>query len=294
VLIETTLQDLGYAARGLRKAPRFAALVVLSLALGIGANTAIFSLVNAVLLKPLPVRDPASLYTLEGAQAHARDYPLFTLLRQRSDVFSDIAAVSTTDRSNIATGGNPNSSDPRPASVHLVSGTYFRVLGVRASRGRTIGPDDDRNPGGHPVAVVSDAYARRRFGGADNAVGHTLTLNATNYTIIGVAPAEFTGDVVGHPADLWIPIMMQSEVMVERPGLLTNPRPPWIRTLARLAPGMSAARASAILTIMDRQVLTDRFMTKQTMNSAADIAKDSMVLTSSARGYAPERATSAA
>ena len=290
-LIETTLQDLRYAARGLRKAPGFAALVVLSLALGIGANTAIFSVVNAELLKPLPVRDPASLYTLEGEKAHARDYPLFTLLRQRGDVFSDIAAVSTTDRSNIAIGGDPNSADPRPASVHLVSGSYFRVLGVYASRGRMIGPEDDQNPSGHPVVVVSDAYARRRFGRADNAVDHTLTLNATTYTIIGVAPAEFTGDVVGHPADLWIPIMMQSEVMVERPGLLTNPRPPWIRTLARLARGVSAARASAILTIMYRQILTDRFVTKQTMNSAADIAKDSMVVTSSARGYAPERAT---
>src|SRR5205823_12705647 len=112
--------------------------------------------------------------------------------------------------------------DPAQVNVSLVSGTYFSTFGINAALGRTFTSDDDRVPGGHPVAVLSDAYRQRRLAGSRDVVGRTLSMNGTTYTVVGVAPAGFDGDTIGTPTDLWVPMAMQAQVMLDRPWLLTN------------------------------------------------------------------------
>ena len=288
---ETLVRDTRYALRILAKTPVFTAVAVLSLAIGIGANTAVFSVVNAIWLKPLAIRDPGSLVMVSpDDRIQECDYPLANAFRARTDVFADLAGVGVTQRSNISIGGDPNAVEPRPAGIHMVTGNYFALLGVSAALGRVIGPDDDRLAGGHPVVVISDAYWRRRFAADAAVVGRTLGLNGLIYTVIGVAPATFTGDVLGRPAELWMPVMMQAQIMVERPGLLTNPRPPWLRMLARLAPGVTPERAAAMLTTMYQQTLMDRIPLRQTILTSAEVARERMLILPAGRGYSGARA----
>jgi len=241
-------QDLRYALRQMRRGPAFTTVAVLSLALGIGANTAIFTVIDALLLKSLPVQHPEQLVKFSATifpdiKIDELDYPSLEHFRRYNTFFSEVTASCQTDRSNIAVGD----AEPDAGQVHvaLVSGNYFSTLGVNPLIGRTLTPDDDRLPGGHPVAVISYGYWERRFGLEADALGQTLRLNGTAYTILGVTPRGFAGEIVGSPSDVWIPIAMQSQVMPERPGLLNNPNPPWVHILARLQPGVSPAQAEA-------------------------------------------------
>ena len=213
--LETILQDLRYAARGLMNNPGFAVVIVLSLAAGIGANSALFSVINAVLLRSLPVVHPEELFSLNvtGSNvppANRFSYPLFEQMRgpvHRQG--GEIAAMSRIARMRSMLDGE---SGPDIALVQLVSGEFFGLTGLQPARGRLLTPEDNRVVGGHPVAVISHDFWLRRFGGAPDVAGRGIVLNGARFTVVGVAPAGFTGVWLESRAEVWIPLMMQSAV----------------------------------------------------------------------------------
>ncbi|MGD8817294.1 MAG: ABC transporter permease, partial [Acidobacteriota bacterium] len=259
VLLDRLLQDVRYAARGLVRSPVFGVAVVLTLALGIGVNTTMFTLIDAVMLRTLPVEDPSELYVFgsrlsSGTMVADRpgerhpvlySYPLYLDLRDRTTVFTDLAAISSfavrayESTRDVASGGSIDVTETR-----LVTGNFFSLLGVGAVHGRVLEPSDDGAPGARPVAVLSHGYWLRRFGGDPEAIGRTLRLNGTEYSIIGVATLGFDGVTAGEATDVWIPMAMQSELMRDASRL--NARGTmWLRAIGRLAPGVSPERAQA-------------------------------------------------
>ena len=201
-------QDLRYAVRMLRKNPVFTGVAVLTLALGIGANAAIFTLTDAVLLQSLPVKDPDQLAVISTYDPRESDvnnsfsYPMYQDLRDKNEVFSGVLArggaqmnVSYEGRSDRIRG-------------ELVSGNYFEVLGVRPWLGRLFTQDDDRTPGAHPVAVLSYGFWERRFGKDLGIVGKTILVNEHPLTVIGVTPPGFYGISLSSSPDLRVPLMM--------------------------------------------------------------------------------------
>ncbi|MDQ3687915.1 MAG: ABC transporter permease [Acidobacteriota bacterium] len=258
--MKTIWQDLRYAARTLWKTPGFTVVAVLSLALGIGANTAIFSFVNAVLLRALPVAEPERLaFVFSGTRAepyNVAPYPDYVDYRERNKVFSDLAAYS-----NIAVSLN-NSEGAEQISGLIVSGNYFDVLGVRARAGRTFLPEEDRTPGSHPVVVIGHGLWQRLFGGDANAVGGRLLLNGQQFTILGVAPAGFDGAEAGQPNDIYVPMMMQAVVRPPRsgysgemnPDLLGRRNAGWLDMVGRLKPGVSFEGAQAEMRVLAKQL----------------------------------------
>ncbi len=276
-------QDLRYGLRMLFRSPGFTAVAVLSLALGIGANTAIFSVIDALMLRMLPVPSPDQL------QVSFLSYPNYEKFRDHAKLFSGIAAICLLDRSNVTINGSGGGLDAATVGVGLVSGTYFSTLGVNPVLGRTLSADDDRVPGGHPVAVISYDYWQRRFAGAADVTGRTFTLNQTTYSILGVAQKGFSGDWIGHPTDLWIPIAMQSQVMLERPNLLANPNPPWLRIMARLKPGLTIKQAEAPLQVLFRQAMLERRNLTPAMIQESNQVH--VELQPAAKGYSPQRAS---
>jgi putative ABC transport system permease protein len=244
-------QDLRYGARMLLKHKGFTATAALTLALGIGANTAIFSLVDAVLLKALPVNEPEQLVLLGylGRRGSGDDFPYGDYLRFRDHNKSFSGALAYHPlRLTVNLDGRPEPA----VSGQLVTGNYYAVLGVNASLGRTILPDDDRLPDGHPVCVISDNYWRRRFASDPSVVGKTIYLSGSPFTIIGVTPPEFFGLEVGAVADISAPTMMQKQVM---PGI-TEDRVQY-RVMGRLKPGATIGQAQADLNLLYQQILGD-------------------------------------
>lgn len=241
--METLLRDVRLALRLLLRRPLVSGLAVLSLALGIGANTAVFSIVNALFFKSLPVSDPGTLvalYTVDERNPGLN--PLSHLnwkdLREQRDVFADVTAYDWVSLS-LSTGG-----ESELGSGQLVAGNYFSTLGVKAARGRLIAPEDDLTVGAHPVVVLSHAFWTRRLGGREDVIGSTLLLNAAPFTVIGVTPPAFTGVTVGLQPDVWAPMAMNRELhrdanwYEQRRGL-------FLFALARLAPGATPAGAQA-------------------------------------------------
>ena len=232
--LESFLKDVAYAARGMRKGPAFTGVVMLTLALGIGANTALFSLVEAVMLRHLPVRDPGSLYFLDNVGAKGANggppYEVYESFRDRTQSFDGMAA-HTSDNLTAGIGG-------RVEQVwgEYASGSYFEVLGVHAVRGRVLTPADDRlQP---PVAVLGYAWWRTRFGGDPAAIGKTVSINGTQFTIVGVAEPQFSGIVPGLSSGITVPIT------AVRPSMLKGAN--WfLDIVARLKPGIPASRAQA-------------------------------------------------
>jgi len=247
-VIQDAVRDVRYALRGLANSPGFAAIAVLSLAIGIGANTAIFTVIDALMLRSLPVERPSELvvairnYIGRGTADYVT-YSLFERLRD-AQIFASVTASMTVERSGLRTSG-AGAGDSDTATIGLVSGNYFSTFGVRAGIGRTLTPDDDRTEDAGAVAVLSDAYWRRQFSAAPDAVGRTLTLGGTTYGIVGVAHPGFGGENIQEATDIWIPVTMQSQVMPERSGLVTNTGSNWIRAIARLKPGTPRAQAEA-------------------------------------------------
>src|SRR5438034_3744095 len=197
--------------------PGATAVAVLSLALGIGANTAIFSLIDSVLLRMLPVKNPEQLLFLGSGTGFreqskvgggAFTYPGYKRLRERDHWFADLAAFSPV-RLNISINSSREPSTPG----QLVSGNYYGLLGVNAVAGRTLTSEDDRIPSGHPVAVISYGYWKRRFALDPSAIGRSIRIDGTPFTIVGVTPPDFFGLEVGSSPDITVPIMMQPVVM---------------------------------------------------------------------------------
>src|SRR5215475_4546868 len=212
--LETLLQDLRYAMRMLCRNPGFASVAVLTLALGIGANTAIFSLIDAVLLKRLPVKNPEQLVLLRHADSRGTEntfaYRTYEQILGQNQVLSGLLAYHSL-RLTVSVDGQP---EPAVAG-QLVSGNYYSVLGVDAALGRTITPDDDRASGESPVCVISFNYWQRRFGGDPAVIGKTIHLSGAPFTIIGVSERVFFGLEGGASMDISVPLMMGRQVTAE-------------------------------------------------------------------------------
>jgi putative ABC transport system permease protein len=245
--IETSVQDIRHAVRAWRQRPLFAAVAVLTLALGIGANTAIFSLMNAVLLRMLPADKPEELARVEGYFS----YPMFRDLRQRNQVFSGLIARRTTPVSLVSTGRTERGVG------ELVSGNYFSTLGVQPILGRTFTDADDRVPMGHPVAVVSFHYWRQRLSADPAIVGKRIRINNYPFVVIGVAPRAFFGVEVGSAPDVWVPLMMQPQIFGLGHPSFNQSGWGWLDLLGRRAPGISEANAQAGLSVTFRQIVQE-------------------------------------
>ncbi len=231
----TLWQDLRYGVRMLWKSPGFAAVAVLSLALGIGANTAMFSVINTTLLRPLPVVEPERLVTLNG---DGFSYPNYVDYRDRDEAFDGVIAYRYTPLNFGVSGENER------IWGYLATGNYFDLLGIRAALGRTFTPEEDRPRGGHPVAVISYGLWQRRFNSDPHVLSQTITLNNHSFNVIGVAPRNFAGTEQLFAPDVWIPIMMQP---VAEPGRerLDLRGEGWLQVIARLKPGVTLRQAQA-------------------------------------------------
>jgi predicted permease len=256
-------QDLRYALRGFVRTPAFTLVVVLTLALGIGANAAIFGLADQILLRTLPVRAPERLVLLHapgpfsGASHNHNDnleplsHPMFEALRDRNQVFSGVLAHYAVPV-HLTAG-----SDTESVSGDLVSGTFFDVLGVEPSVGRLFHADDDRAPGAHPLVVLGHEYWTRRFGSDPAVVGRGVRVNGTPMTVIGVAPRGFHGIEVGESMDLYVPLMMQHEVLPTWPRGLGDWRTRWLTVMARLKDGLSQEQALSGVNVLYGQILQE-------------------------------------
>lgn len=261
--METFFQDIRYGLRMLGKSPAFTAVAVLTLALGIGANTAIFTLINSVLLKTLPVKDPGRLVVVgDPGRANERNlgtpqpdlfsYPLFRQLRDGNNVFTGMTASGEANRSKVETESSGVVTDEAVGT--LVTGNYFSTLGVKAFLGRTLSPQDDVDRGAGPVVVVSHDFWTRKLSSDASIVGQTVRLNNFPYTVIGVAAPGFVGDTVGDKQDFWVPLSMQAQMMPGRPWL-DDVHASWLRVLARLKPGVSMGQAESDMNLIFQQWL---------------------------------------
>jgi len=250
--------NLRFALRTLFKTPFVTSVAVISLALGIGANAAIFSLFNEILLRPLPVTQPDRLVNLTapgpkpGSQScnQAGDcdvvfsYPMFRDLEREQQVFTGIAAHRTF-AANLAARGQTLSG-----AGMLVSGSYFPVLGLQPALGRLLGPEDDRAVGGSHVAVLSYAWWQTRFGGDPHVINEPLVINGQPMTVVGVAPRGFTGTTLGVQPEVYVPVTMRGLMEPEFPSAgFTNRRSYWLYLFARLKPGVSIAQARAAINV---------------------------------------------
>jgi predicted permease len=258
-LLEDLWQDVRYGVRTLVKKPGFTLISVATLALGIGANTAIFSLVNATLWRQLPVSEPESLVYVysgnPGSPYSNASYPDYVEFRDQNQVFSGLgawggisASMNSNDQTDLITGA-------------IVSGNFFEVVGVRAAVGRTISNEDDQTPGGHPVVVISHGLWKRRFGGETGIIGRQIGLNGQSFTIIGVLPQEYKSAFPNRVDDLYVPMMMQAVMRPPRagysgemnPDLLKVRRNRWLLLVGRLKPGVSLEQAAASLVPITKQ-----------------------------------------
>ncbi|HLK32096.1 MAG TPA: ABC transporter permease, partial [Terriglobales bacterium] len=250
--MERLLQDLRYGARMLLNSPGFSLIAIAVLALGIGANSAIFSLTDQVLLRQLPVYQPEQLVVLrspgekfghtssDGDDAASFSYPLYQELRGQNQSFSGLLARYAVDL-NVAGQGSTER-----AHGELVSGNYFEVLGVPPALGRVFSPQDETAPGANPIAVLSYGYWMRHFGGNPNVLNKQLTVNGTLLTVVGVARAGFTGVQIGQMPDVFIPVTMKPQMTPNWNGL-EDPSDHWLAILGRLKPGLTRDRAQVAL-----------------------------------------------
>jgi predicted permease len=239
--VSTLVADLRYSVRSLLKNPGLTAAAILSLGLGIGANTTIFTWVQAILFRPIPAAaDPATIRVAamenRDGQSRSWSYPNFKDYRDRATLVDVVAQDDQTYNVAVDDSAERNWGG-------LVSGNYFQVIGVRAAAGRLFTPQDDVTPGAHPVAVISYAYWQQRFAGDPAIVGKQVTINNTPMTIVGVTQEGFIGAFGGIAASLWTPMMMQREMMGG--DRLTARGNGWFQTLVRLKPGVSEAQAQA-------------------------------------------------
>jgi predicted permease len=301
--VENTLQDLRLGVRGLWKTPGFTVVAVLSLALGIGANTAIFTLLNAILLQPLPVADPGRLVLFgDGAAVGSVgglpnrswqlfSYPFYKEFRAKSkllptNAFEDIAADhSVHANTHIAI----NNAVPEPVHIDLVSGNYFDVMRVQPALGRTIAERDDQVAGAGAVVVANYAWFQRHFNGDASAVGRAFEIQGRPYTLIGVVQPGFIGASVDNPADLFVPLSMQKDLFPGWNGLDDK----YFQSLfliARLKPGATAAGAMPGTNLLFKQILRSDYVgATPSEKEIEDIQHASIELTSAANGLSAMR-----
>jgi predicted permease len=275
--VQNFWQDLRYAARSLGKTPGFTLVAVLTLALGIGANTAIFSVMDSILLRSLPVAHPEQLALLTNPDEHGSrfgsetgdrsllSYVEFEYLRDHNASFSHMfAADGSLPELEITLSGTPGTTHPQKQSalVRLVTGDYFETLGIQAVAGRTFGREVDRARGGAPIAVVSYAFWKSRFNLSPAMLGQAVQIHNTSFEIVGVTPPGFFGETVGESPDLWIPAMMQQSIYPGMDYLTPSPQRVvneymWLQVIGRLKPGTTLAQAAAAMNVEFKNVLEE-------------------------------------
>ena len=293
--LEYLMQDIRFGLRQLRKSPGFTSIALLSLALGIGANTAIFTLVNAILLRPLPVQNPSELvlfgdgrlqgltFSVPVGQWELFSYSFFHDFRRQATSYAGIAAVNSGQFSSKASIAG---SAYQTTHVDLVSGTYFPVLGVPAFLGRTILESDDNAPGAGPVAVASYVWFQRHFNGDPSVLGKTIRIQSHDYTLIGVARPGFSGVTVAQSTDLWIPLSMETEMSPGQNGL-ANKFFQSLQLIGRLKPDVKPAQASSETNLLFKQIMRDYLGPQPSQKHIEDIAHAGVELTPGSRGISP-------
>jgi predicted permease len=290
-LLETILQDLRYGWRQLRRSPGFTLVAVLTLALGIGANTAVFTLVDAVMLKSLPVADPQQLYSLgaddnccqmTGMQGNFTiySYPLYQYLQEHNPQFSQLAAFQA-GAMPVAVRRSRGAEAAQPYRGEFVSGNYFQMFGIRAYAGRMLTPADDRSSA-PPVAVMSYRIWQQRYGADPGVIGSTFVINSKVFTLAGITPPGFFGDrLTGDPPDFWLPIGTEP-VLNGLVSILREPGEFWLYLTGRLKPGVPPAPLQAQLTVELQQWL--RTLPKLEEGDRKDISQQRIILTPGGAG----------
>jgi len=245
------LQDLRYAIRTLGKRPGFTLVVIFTLALGIGANTAIFSVTDKLLLRSLAVKNPNQLVLITSVSvsphfvSNVFSYPIYSDYRKDNNVFSGLIAF---ERGELELS---NGATSERVTSELVSGNYFDVLGVTAARGRTFAPQEDVTPGSQPVVVIADGFRRKKFASEDP-IGKTLTLNNVPLTIIGVAPETFEGMTLEQPTDVWVPVLMHPQLRQSK--FIESRNDGFLRLMGRVKDGLAVAEAEKQLDVLTQRV----------------------------------------
>jgi len=295
------MQDLRYSLRQLRRAPGFALAVMLTLAVGVGANTAIFSLLYQALLRSLPVQNPEQLVQLRfsgSAPGHTHSeggdtpeakayfsYPIYRDLRDQCAAFNGLIAFAS---AQIGLGWN-NHSEPVPAEI--VSGNYFSVLGVRAAVGRLLAPGDDTLKDGNPVVVLSYNYWVRSFGGDRAVLNQTVTINGHPFTVVGVASSGFVSALWGTTPDVFVPMSMKHEITPAWDDL-NDRRGQWLNIIGRLKPGVNRTQAEASVNPVWFAIRSEEFKELKTQSPRtreAFLGKTRLMLFDGAKGFSPLR-----
>jgi predicted permease len=296
--LETCVQDAGYGLRSMLRTPSITVVALISLALGIGANTAIFSFLDAMLLRSLPVKNPQQLVKLgaedlggitdEFACTELYSYPFYREFQRKNAVFSSTAAILSL--LNDVHGFVDNRQEPEMIHVQSVSGTYFTTLGVGAQLGRMIEDADDSSEGDHPVVVISDGFWKRSLGNDPSVLHHTLKLGDSVFEIVGVAPPEFFGTKVGVAPDAWAPLSM-AQIIPPGWGKYHENFSESLYILGRLKPGVTMDRATANVNILFAQILRSFPDAKLTQENLERLAHAHVQLESMARGVSDLRHT---
>jgi len=295
--VEHFLQDLRHAFRQLRKSPTFALVAILSLGLGIGANTAIFSLLDAILLRNLPIASPQELVlfghglwvgSVDGMPHKSWDlfsYPFFREFSASNNVYSGVAAI---DSIEFGTHASLDGGSMWLSHIDLVSGNFFDVLGVHAALGRTLAPEDDAAPGSGPVAIASYGWWVRH-GRSPSVLGRTVRIESANYTIVGVAQQGFFGTTVGQSPDFWIPLSMEKEISPGWNGLNDKDFQS-LYLIARRRPGVSVAEASSATNTLFREIIRNEYLGQNPTPKELTILSQAQIeLTPAARGLSQLR-----
>jgi predicted permease len=295
-------QDLRHAIRILVAHPGFTSVGVLSLALGIGANTAIFSLLNSVLMSTLPVHNPHELVILTdptvsgvsiGMEDGNRSLLTYTELRQLQDHNTTFASIMASKSSLQRAEARVSGGEPEEINLRLVSASYFETLGVPALIGHTFDPRQEPAPGSVPEAVISHEYWQRRFAGRSDAVGQRIALRAGAFTVIGVTPPSFYGETVGERPDAWVPLAMQAPVLTGRDWLHDQPgsveKIMWLHVFGRLRPGVPVERAEANANVIFQQGLAAYYGSLADAEMRKRFLDQRLKLTAAATGASPLR-----
>jgi predicted permease len=295
-------QDIAYALRSMRQNAGFTAVVLLTLALGIGANTSTFTLIDALVLRPLPVPHPEQLVSIgnparvggmsEGTPRNdVASYPLYSDVRDNTKLLSGLYASGRASRLDMLV--DRGQREPEHPRGRFVSGNYFSVLQVPAALGRTFSTDEDRAPGSAPVVVISYAFWVNRFAGDRSIVGRSVTLNGVPLTIIGVAPRWFAGDIVGQRIEVWIPMMEQPVLMPNAPALDRRDLS-WLLMMGRLRPGVTLAQARSELTSIENRSLIENALPADRASIEKDARTKPVQVGPGARGFSYYRKVLAA
>jgi predicted permease len=292
--MDALIHDIRYALRTMARSPGFTAIAVLTIALGVGANTAVFSIVNALLMRTLPVEkpeelaiigDPKSVNQQSGGSPRVDviSYPLYLELLQTNEAFSSIAAAGRPTNARVTLGEPGEDKNGESVNLRIVTGNYFSTLGTNAVLGRTFTQQDDSSQGSAPYVVISNGYWHRRFGGERAVLNRTIRVNGYPVTIIGVTPAGFFGDVVGEKPDLWLPMMMQSSIMPGR-NWLDDATISWLMLIGRRKPDVSLDAAAASVNVGLQRVAHSGFVSQFEADDQRQFQKLKVLVTDGSKG----------